>query len=200
MKRIIAIILAFTMLFALASCGPKGDGTKTVDLTEFKNAVAATAPTAVKVEVTQKNDFLPDVPLTATYNIEYASDGSATVNFEYTLYEEIDENNPPEHITTTYTGAASIAPDGTVTGDKVGGTVTSVASVNFNLDESKMTSTASLGILTARIPAANTAAVLGTAIDADVTLTLSTANGVVVGATLSYTLGGSEYEIACTYN
>ncbi len=198
MKRIIAIILAFAMLFALASCGQKGDGTKTVDLTEFKNAVSATAPTAVKVEVTQKNDFLPDVPLTATYNIEYASDGSATVNFEYTLYNEIDEEETD--LTTTYTGAASIAPDGTVTGDKVGGTVTSVASVNFNLDESKMTSTASLGILTARIPAANTAAILGTAIDADVTLTLSTANGVVVGATLSYTLGGSEYEIACTYN
>lgn len=198
MKRIIAIILALTMLFALASCGPKEDGGKTVDLTEFKSAVAATAPTSVKVEVTQKNDFFPDVPLTAEYNIEYAADGSATVNFEYTLYNEIDENATEP--TTTYTGTATITSTGTVTGDNVGGTITSVASVNFNLDEGKMACTASMGILTAKISAANTAAVLGTAIDADVTLTLSTANGVVVGATLTYTLGGSEYEIACTYN
>ena len=56
------------------------------------------------------------------------------------------------------------------------------------------------GILRANISAANTAAVLGGAIGADVVFTLSTANNTVTGATINYTLDGAAYEIVCSYN
>jgi len=201
MKRIFALILALTLVFALVSC--KGDevqqGVK-VDVDSYKNAIAATKLNTAKVEVTQANDFIPEHPLTAEYNITYAEDGSATVEYTYSEYNEIAEDGAEDFIT-VHKGSAEIAADGTVTGDPVGTAITSAASIGFNLDPSKMIScTESMGILTAKIAAANTAAVIGVAVDAEVTLTISVANGVVVGATVSYVIGAGSYTIECTYN
>lgn len=195
MKKIVALVLALALCFALASCKNGKGGSVNID--EFKNAIAATVLDSAKIEVTQVNDLLPETPLTAVYDIDYEDDGSATVDFTYTLYNELGAEN----ITSTHTGSARIAPDGTVTGDSVGANVTSVASVSFNLDQKKMSScTASMGILTAKIPAANTASVLGVEIGADVVLTISISGGVVAASTVSYTVNGIYHTIECTYN
>ncbi len=195
MKRLIAILLALTLVFALASCGKKAENT--INLEPYTSAIANTSLKNATVEITQTNDFLPDYPLVARYEITYNNDGSATVNYTYMEYVEIGEDS--DSITNTISGYATISADGTVSGN-ISATVTAAASVNFNLDASKMAASEDHGILRANISAANTAAVLGGAIGADVVFTLSTANNTVTGATINYTLDGAAYEIVCTYN
>ncbi len=196
MKRLIAIILALTLIFALASC--KNNEGPSVNIEPFKAAIANTSLKNATIEITATNDFLPDYPLVAHYEITYANDGSATVNYTYMVYNELSENASGD-VTTTIPGYATISADGTVSGD-ISATVTSAASVNFNLDLGKMTASEDHGILRASISAANTAAVLGGAIGADVVFTLTIANETVTGATINYTLDGVDYEIVCSYN
>lgn len=198
MKKFIAILLALTLVFALASC-KKDNAPAAVDVESYKTAVANTSLRTAKLVVTQTNDLFPNDPLVAEYEISFNDDGSAVVDFTYMLYQTITPGGDGV-ITEQHTGHANIAADGTVTGDRVSDTVTAAASVSFNLDATKMTVSEDHGILRANIPAANTAAVLGGAISADVVLTLSTANGVVTGATINYTTANASYEIVCTYN
>ena len=195
MKKIIAILLALTLLFALASC--KGDNGPTVDIESYKTAISNTSLKSAHIEITAKNDFLPEHPLTAEYNVTYNDDGSATINYTYMVYNEIGAETTD--ITTTIPGYATISADGVVSGD-VSATVSSAAGVNFNLDLGKMAASEDHGILRATGSAADTEAVLGGAIGADVVFTLTVANGTVTGATINYTLDGVAYEIVCTYN
>ena len=203
MKKILAIFLALTLVFSLASCKEdNSDGTPAapaVDVAAYKTAIANTSLVSANVKVTASNDIFPNDPLVAEYNVEFKDDGSATVSFTYMQYNTITPGESQD-ITSTYNGVATVSPDGTVTGSQVSANVTAAASVNFNLDESKMTVSEDHGILRATIPAANTAPVLGGAIGADVVLTLTVANGVVTGATINYVENGVSYEIVCTYN
>ncbi len=204
MKKILIILLALTLAVGLASCKkddptPSAPAAPTVDLAAYQAAVANTSLVSANITVTASNDFYPDIPLVAEYDVEFKNDGSAVVNFTYMEYNEIKPGED-KGIYSTYNGYATIAPDGTVTGSNVNVNVTAAASVNFNLDGTKMTVSEDHGILRANIPAANTASVLGGAIGADVVLTLTVANGAVAGATINYVLNGVSYEIVCTYN
>ena len=198
MKKIIALALAVICVFSLASCKDKDDGT----LDSFKNAISATTLSSATVEVKQTSDFLPDAPLTANYDVAFAEDGTVTLDFEYTRYIEIGDGAGAT--TETLHGFSTIAPNGTVSGDSVSDDIVAAATVSFNLDSSKMTYSTSKNALVADIKAADTAAVLGVAVDCDVKLTLTVSNGAVVGATISYTkLVGdieAQVEIKCTYN
>jgi hypothetical protein len=203
MKKILIILLALTLAVGLASC-KKDDPTPapaapTVDLAAYQAAVANTSLVSANITVTASNDFFPNDPLFAEYDVEFKDDGSAVVNFTYMEYNEIKPGED-KGIYSTYNGYATISPDGTVTGSQINASVTAAASVNFNLDGTKMTVSEDHGILRANIPAANTASVLGGAIGADVVLTLTVANGAVAGATINYVLNGVSYEIVCTYN
>ena len=204
MKKILIILLALTLVFSLASCkkddpAPSTPSAPVVDLAAFQSAVANTSLVSANIKVTASNDVFPNDPLVAEYDVEFKDDGSAVVSFTYMQYNEIKPGGTQD-ITSTYNGYATISADGTVTGSQVNGTVTAAASVNFNLDGSKMTVSEDHGILRANIPAANTASVLGGAIGADVVLTLTVSGGAVTGATINYELGGVSYEIVCTYN
>ena len=205
MKKILIILLALTLVFSLASCkedepAPSAPSAPTVDLAAYQAAVANTSLVSANIKVTGSNDFYPNDPLVAEYDVEFKDDGSAVVRFTYMEYNEIKPGVEQAEITSTYNGYATISADGTVTGTQVNTTVTAAASVNFNLDGSKMTVSEDHGILRASIPAANTASVLGGEIGADVVLTLTVANGAVAGATINYVLNGVSYEIVCTYN
>lgn len=204
MKKILIILLALTLAFGLASCKkddptPSAPAAPAVDLAAYQTAVANTSLASANITVTASNDVFPDDPLVAEYDVEFKDDGSAVVNFTYMEYNEIKPGGNQE-IASTYNGYATISPDGTVTGSQINANVTAAASVNFNLDGSKMTVSEDHGILRANIPAANTASVLGGAIGADVVLTLTVSGGAVTGATINYELGGVSYEIVCTYN
>ena len=203
MKKILIILLALTLVFSLASCKKDDSGNTpaapTVDVAAYKTAIANTSLVGASIKVTASNDIFPNDPLVAEYDVDFNDDGSATVSFTYMQYNTITPGTE-QGITSTYKGSATISPDGTVTGSDINASVTAAASVNFNLDESKMTVSEDHGILRASIPAANTASVLGGAIGADVVLTLTVANGVVTGATINYVENGVSYEIVCTYN
>ena len=205
MKKILIILLALTLVFSLASCKkdePAPDNTPaapTVDLEAYKTAIANTSLAIANIKVTASNDIFPNDPLVAEYDVEFNDDGSAVVRFTYMQYNEIDPGVTQE-ITSTYNGYATISADGTVTGNRVDSNITAAASVNFNLDATKMTVSEDHGILRANIPAANTASVLGGAIDVDVVLTLTVSGDVITGATINYVENGVSYEIVCTYN
>jgi hypothetical protein len=62
-----------------------------------------------------------------------------------------------------------------------------------------MTYTLDGSVLTARITAANTQSVLGVAIDADVVLTITVANGAVSAFSLNYEIGGAKINASCNY-
>ncbi len=195
MKKFIAVLLALTLVFALASC--RKDEAPSVDLEPFKTAIANTSLTSAKIEIIATNDYLPDHPLSAVYNVTYNDDGSATINYTYMVYNEIGAETT--EITTTIPGYATISADGVVSGN-ISATVSAAAGVNFNLDGGKMAASEDHGILNATICAADTEAVLGGAIGADVVFTITIAGGTVTGATINYTLDGVDYEIICTYN
>ena len=221
MKKILIILLALALVFSLASCrveeetpAPTPDNSDNnnnnnnnnddntvpaLDIEAYKNAVANTSLVSANIKVTASNDYFPNDPLVAEYDVEFKDDGSAVVNFTYMQYNTITPGGTQD-ITSTYNGYANIAADGTVTGSPISTNVTAAASVNFNLDLNKMTASDDHGILYANIPAANTASVLGGAIGADVVLTLIVSDGVVTGATISYVENGVSYEIVCTYN
>ena len=205
MKKILIILLALTLVFSLASCkkddpAPSAPSAPTVDLAAYQAAVANTSLVSANIKVTASNDVFPNDPLVAEYDVEFKDDGSAVLRFTYMEYNEIKPGVEQAEITSTYNGYATISADGTVTGNKVDSNITAAASVNFNLDETKMTVSEDHGILRASIPAANTASVLGGAIDVDVVLTLTVSGDVITGATINYVENGVSYEIVCTYN
>lgn len=199
MKRIIALTLVLCSLLLLVACNNDVVIGGKPSLEPYKNAIAATSPKSVKLTTTLTTD-LYEQPLTGEYNITFADDGSATVEYSYTLFNEVASDavtNPVKE----YSGTATIDADGNVTGDdEIGGQLVAAARISFNLDDSKMTYSASSGTLTANIKAENTAAVLGAATGADTVLTVSIADGVVVGATITYETSFGPAVITCTYN
>lgn len=186
MKRIVSLLLALTLVFALASCGA-GD-----DLSTYQNAISATNPSSVTVTTKL---VAGDVELNGSYDITYA-DGAATVVYEY---EKLNLDFEGDMVKTE-SGTSTVAADGTATG--VDAAVTSAAKLAIKLDTSKIKSVVEArGILTCEILAANTAAVLGFAVDADVSLELRvTADGKVGSASLSYTTDAGAHTIVCTFD
>ncbi len=198
MKKIIALVLALCCVFLLVACRDDNGDVKP-SLAPYKNAVEKTSPTSVTLTTTLTTE-LYDEPLTGEYYITFAEDGSATVEYTYTLFNEV-ASDALENPVIEYSGTATIDANGNVTGDaEIGGQLTAAAAVSFNLDDSKMTYTVSAGTLTANIKAENTEAVLGASTGADTVLTVTVAGGVVVGSTITYQTDFGPAVITCTYN
>ena len=194
MKRIISILLVAVMLLLLASCQPAG-----VDISEYQNAIVATEPTAVRVTVTLDSAVFSGVVLNSAYDITFNGDGSATVEFEYDVVN--DTSSESDEFISVKTGSATIAADGTVTGDNVPASVVAGAKLAINLDQSKFKSMIEArGILTVEILAANTEAVLGFKVDADASLELRiTEAGTIGSASLNYTDATGAVAIVVAY-
>ena len=202
MKKIIALLLALSCVLALSACGDDGENGN--DLEAFTAAVSAADPTDA-VLTTKVTSTTFDVTLEGEYNITYNRDGTASVTYSYQQLRLIDDSvSTTDSIMLPVEGAATIAADGTVTtieGDgTVGAQLVAVAGVKLNLSASKMTYSVSAGMLTATIKAADTEAVLGTAVSADVNLVLTVANGAVSAITLTYDTTDGQAEIVCLYN
>ena len=202
MKKIVALLLALVCVVGLAACGDTTEEQGGLD--EFVAAIAAADPTAATLTTAVSSNTF-GLTLEGEYTINYNEDGSADVTYAYEQLRQIDENTAVgDSIKQTLTGAATVAADGTVTvtsGDgAVGGQVTAVAGIKLNLDGSKMTYTVSSGMLTATVKAADTSAVLGTAIASDVSLVVTVAGGMVSAITLVYNTQDGQAEIVCVYN
>ena len=194
MKRIISVLLVAVMLLLLASCQPAG-----VDLAKYQAAIEATEPTAARVTVSLTSAVYEGVELGSEYAITFNDDGSASVEFTYDVLN--DSGTGSTDFKSTVPGSATIASDGTVTGDSVPASVASGAKLAIKLDQSKFKSMIEArGILTVEVLAANTEAVLGFKVDADVSFELRiTEDGKIGSASLNYTDAAGATAIVVTY-
>ena len=198
MKKIVALLLALACVFALASCGTPetpDEGTDSASLDPFKTAISTSAPTGAVITIELENTI--STPLTGTFTVTYGVD-NAVVNYEYDQFLPIDPSAPVESDRETVTGTASIDKNGTVTGD-LNATVAASTLLNYNLDGTKMTYLAEVGVLSASISSANTESVLGVNIGADVTFTMTIFEGKVVSVTLDYQTATGAAQIITTY-
>ena len=194
MKKIIALILALACVFALVACAPASN-----DLAEYTAAVANTSPSVVVVSVTT-NDAQFGIELGATYTITYNEDGTASVKF---VYDVLNSATMGDGVTTEKSGSATVAADGTVTGDGVDTSVLAAAALSLNLNAPIKSYIVARGILTASIDKANTAAVLGVELPSDASLELRMADtdGTKIGqATINYTNDRGTVRIVCQYD
>lgn len=207
MKKIFAILLALTMalsVFALAGCGDNGGGdvdTTDHNLEAIKAALSATTPASTDIEI---NAVTPlGVTLNGEYNVTYNSDGTATVEYSYDKLNTF-EGGPVGELVSRVSGTATIAQDGTVSGD-VSATVAGAATKSFNLDAAKFKSySAGEGSLVATIAAENVEAVLGIAISrlaSDVTISVFANDGEVTAVSIAYTDSvAGAVTVECVYN
>ncbi len=203
MKKIIALILVIGCIFALTACKlfSRDDVEESkVDadaVAAMQAKIDASAPDGAVIRVTLTGD-LGD--LNSKYDVIYNADGTATVVYSYEVFNSFDETETFDGPKTVKTGTVTVEADGALS-DEVGGTAF-VESVTFNikLDASKLSSAAeSAGVLSAKIPANNTAAILGVSVGSDVDLLISTGSDGVTSVVISYTTSSGDIEISTTY-
>ena len=194
MKKILALLLIACVAFAFAAC--KDDGETAVDVSSFTAAIAATNPDGSVITV-KTTTAIGD--LNATYTVVYNEDGSAVVTYEVEQFNEFDPTNPEGETKSVVNGTVNLTADGSYTGDALSGNVADIAagvSVDLTAVADKATVNEAGDILTVVVPAADTAAVIGTAVASDVTLVITVSGSVVEQINISYT--GTVIE--CKYN
>ena len=194
MKKIIALLIAITCVFAMVSCG----GGETDDVTAFKDAVAATAPAAVEIETALETEL---GTLEGTFNVTYADDGSAVIEYSYEQFNELTDSSNVTEVKKTVTGTVNVDKDGKYSdGGALVGSVSAAGGFTINLDTSKMKDYEVNGnVLSATVEAANTQAVLGVAIAYDVTVTLTKGETSLVSLALTYVTDAGQATVTCEY-
>ena len=202
MKRIIAILIVLSCIFALAACNKdKNEGNKpenSMSVAEVQAKIDASVPAGAKVTVTLAS-ALGD--LNGSYNIVYNEDGTATVEYSYELFNPFVEGSFSTDIKSTYTGTTTVAGDGTVT-DEIGG-VASIQAITFavKLDESKLDGVSvAANALHAKVKAADTESVLGVAFESDVDLIVTVGSKGVTSIAFSYNSSAGSVEVITTYS
>ena len=193
MKKIFAVLLIACMALSFAAC--KDDNTTPpADVTAFTAAIAATNPTGAIITV-KTTTAIGD--LNARYTVAYNAEGGATVNYEYEMFNEFDPADPDAETKSTVSGTATLAADGTYTGDATGSVVvTAGTAIDLTAVVDQATVNEAGDILTVVVPAASTESVIGTAVATDVTLVITISGGAVEAVTITYT--GTVIE--CKYN
>ena len=196
MKKLLCLMLALLMCASLmVACGGDDDDTPAVDdLAPFTAALTASAPKSAKITTVLTTEL---GALNAEYNVTYGEDGSVSITFTREKFNEITDTTT--EFKSTVEGTAAIDAAGNLSGDLGAGAVSSAAAVNLTLSADKMTYTVDGGVLNATVTAANTQAVLGVAINADVTVKLTVANGKVSSLILTYTTTEGPAEIVAVY-
>jgi len=207
MKKILALLLIVSCVFALGSCklinkiknkgNDDGPGFDTDAVAAVQAKIDASVPQSANVTVTLKSVY---GNVNGEYDVTYNADGSATVVYCYEKLNSFNADDPADDYKSSYSGTTTVGADGTVT-DELGGTA-SVEAITFdiNLDSSKLESATVQGsILNATVKAENTAAVLGVNIGADVNIVISTASVGVASVAISYTSSAGVVEISATY-
>ena len=197
MKKILALILVVGCIFAFASCD-LFSGTETPDdsyaIPDIQAKIDASAPKGADITVTFKTT-LGD--LNGSYDVTYNEDGTANVDYSYEQFNTITDGS--SELKSTYTGSVTVAADGSVSGTLSTEALNAV-SFDLKLDESKLSNVAiNAGVLSANVKAADTAAVLGVALDYDVQLTVVTGTDGVTSMTVAYTANLGAVEIVTLY-
>ena len=203
MKKLIAILLAVVCAFALFSCTPanKPDGGETKgDLSLFTNALKTVSPKSSTVRTTLTSDL---GTLNGTFNITYAGDDRATVTYEVEQFNEIDDSTAADfEPKSKKTGTITYEDGKYTTSDGITREFTLATELKLNLDAEKMAYTIEDGNMTlkATIESKNTKDVLGTEINAEVTLTVKRNSTTITSVTISYETKAGTATIVCDYN
>ena len=201
MKKIIALILVIGCILSLASCNfiNKPSDEQPDDshaIPDIQAKIDASAPAGADITVSFKTSL---GVLNGSYDVAYNEDGTATVAYSYEKFNTFTEGETSAELKSTYTGTVTVSADGTVSGD-LGTEGLAAVSFDLHLNESKLSAVSiSAGVLTAQVKAADTAAVLGVALDYDVQLAVITGTNGITSMTVSYTTALGEVEIVTLY-
>ena len=200
MKKIIALLLVLSSIFAFSACnligGPdQGSTDGSATIADYNTAISATTPASANISVTIDNAS-PAVTLEGEYIVVYNVDGTATVSYSYDKLNQIGAADEP---VTKITGIVEIGVDGSLSGS-LDSTVAAAAAKKFNLDESKMVYSISMGTLDATVKANNTESVFGVAIPSDVHLIMRMSSDGKIGSfSLNYSDAKGASSIVCIY-
>ena len=201
MKKIIALILVIGCMLALASCSFFGNNTPeepddSYAIPDIQAKVDASAPNGADITVTFTTAL---GVLNGSYKAVYNEDGTATVEYSYEKFNTIGAGDNNE-LKSTVTGTATVAANGSVTGDLTADGLNAV-SFDLALDEAKLSNVAiNAGVLSADVKADDTAAVLGVALGYDAKLTVATGTNGITSMTVAYTTTNGDVEIVTLYN
>lgn len=161
----------------LCVCGANNNIQRFVDAIENMNAMNA----RVTLEETTEFD---GIVLNGSYNVTYPGDGSAKVIYEI---EQFDDTFTSENPVITVPGMVLVNADGTISGDSgLNKGVHIAILLNIDLTSSKIKTRINGDIISFTVAKADTAEILGVAVDSDVTVTINTANGEVKSVGVSY--------------
>ena len=188
MKKILVLIFALAITLSLASCGEDLD-----TLGAYIEAVEATNPTETVVD-TEVTTVLGK--LYSTVKTVYNEDGSSVITYSYEKFNAIGEGADAK---SEISGTVNCDKDGKYSGD-VSGNVSAAASIKLHLDASLLKDLSfDNQVCSAVVEAANTQAVLGIALNADVNIVIAVSEGKLASMTLAYTDQSGEVLISCSY-
>lgn len=208
MKKILALILVISCVFALGSCklvkkitgkDENKDQTPSIDtnaLAGIQAKIDASVPETAHVTVAFTSSL---GKLNSEYNVTYLTDGTATVTYSYEKFNTATAGSP-DNFKEVLTGETAVLADGTLTSAPEG--IASVEALTFdiNLDSSKLYSaTVTSGMLTATVKAENTAAVLGVDLGVDADIIITTGSLGVTSVAIHYVSASGPIEIVATY-
>ena len=195
MKKIIALLLMLALAFAMIACG---DDEPTEEELAYQAAIAEytkaafVAPKTLTIVVSTDSVF---GVLTSKYDVAYAEDGSATIGYSVDKINGLDSADEKS----TLVGTINVDVNGNYSDGTFAGANPLASGVKLNLASETVTFTIAGDVLTGTIAAANTEAVLGVAIAADVVLTATKVEGKIISVALSYVLDGNTTNALCTY-
>ena len=199
MKKILALLLALTCIFAVFACqnDPADNGgnnndnnTPTVSVADFNAAIASTNPTLTIITGKVTSDL---GVLNSRFEIAYNEDGSAVINCTYEKFNKVEESTDvkTEYTATivrnadgTYEGAEGVDTAGVTAGTAID--LTKIAAEAVTINEKGDT-------LTATVVKADTEKVFGTALSADVALTVTMDGGQI--DLIKLVFGAAEFTV-----
>lgn len=195
MKKIIALLLMLTCAFTMFACG---DDEPTEEELAYQAVIAEytkaafTAPTALTVKVSTGSVF---GVLNAEYKTTYGTDGTATIDYS------VDKVNgfESEDEISTLKGTIKLDENGNYSDGSFAGANPLASGVKLNLASDKVAFDATSELLSGTVASADTEAVIGVAISADVTLTVTKADGKITSVALAYVIDGQAVTALCTY-
>ncbi len=202
MKKFIAIFLLAASLLSPGSCADlfspeEEEPTPPVTgntIEDFQDAIADNKPVSASITVTDTTAL--GVTLTSSFNITYADNGDATIEYSIEKLLPIEDGFDPSKVkeaksgTVTYTASNKSYSDG---GALVGSNI-AASGISLELDEDLLDYEISGNTLTAEVLSEDTEDVIGSSVS-DLEMTITIASGKVSTVVISYDL----VSISCSY-
>lgn len=202
-RKVLALLLVLGLAAALMfSCNLKpgeSDGSKNTAqlLKEFTDLAAASDRTLTEATIdTTVTSGLGE--LKGHYAVTYTGEDSATVTYSYEQFNDLETARETQQVKSTTSGTVTYS-GGVYSGTLSGGVSAAVAK-KLSFTKEKLSDLVIDGYtLTAKVAAADTAEVLGTAIGADVQITIVRNATMISAMTFVYTQDGAGVTLTCGY-